>query len=98
MIPDRDAALAADFTERCTLARAHLRRQMEALGLRQQDGWRIAEVVRQNAQGGYELHMCPIHMRLKAPSDVECVVSIDLVHETVESECAPAPLAISAGR
>ena len=97
MSPDRDAAIAADFNERCALARKHLRRQMDALGMRVEDGWHIAELVRLKADGGYELHMCPQHPRFRAPPGVECVVSIDLVEEKVEAECAPSPLAAPAG-
>ena len=71
---------------------------MEALGLHERDGWKIAEIVRQRPDGGSELHMCPLHMRLKSPPGVECVVSIDPVEESVETDCAPSPFAISAGR
>ena len=92
MKTDPDYTLAATFTSRCAAARAHLRKEMEALGLHERDGWKIAEIVRRSADGGLELHMCPLHMRLKAPPGIECVVSIDPNEERVESECSPSPL------
>jgi hypothetical protein len=89
MNSDRDATLALAFHRRAAEARTHLRKQMEGLGLHEKDGWKIAESVRQRPDGGCELHMCPLHLRLKAPSGVECVVSIDPREEAVDAECTP---------
>jgi hypothetical protein len=89
MDSDHDLSLSAAFYRRAAEARAHLLKEMEALGLHEKDGWKIAESVRQRADGGCELHMCPLHLRLKAPAGVECVVSIDPTEEVVSADCTP---------
>lgn len=89
MAPEPDATLATAFQQRRAEARAHLAAQMKALGLDEADGWSIAESVRQRADGGCELHMRPLHLRLTAPDDLECVVKIDLTDETVDADCTP---------
>jgi hypothetical protein len=79
--------LAHTFAERCAAARAYLRREMEARGLHEKDGWRIAESIR--AVGPRtELVMRPIHLHLPTPDGIECVVEID-ENESIESHCEP---------
>ncbi|HXF80108.1 MAG TPA: hypothetical protein VN598_14670 [Usitatibacter sp.] len=79
--------LAQTFAERCEQARAYLRREMDERGLREQDGWCIAETMR--ATGGRtELVMRPLHLHLPAPDGLECIVEID-EDETIESNCEP---------
>jgi len=70
----REIALA--FATRIDLARSMLRQQMEARGLTQKAGWKISESLR-NVMGGTELVLRPIHLREKAPEDLECVVAIN---------------------
>ncbi|HZZ92346.1 MAG TPA: hypothetical protein VFE23_07275 [Usitatibacter sp.] len=88
MRAEREAEAAAILAERCMEARAHLRAEMERAGLRQCDGWEIAESVR-HAGGKSELIMRPLHMRLPTPPDIECVVSIEKSSAEVDSECEP---------
>lgn len=88
MITPHDAALAVAFSERCAAARAHLRRQMETLGLRERDGWKIVETVRQ-AGGGSEVVMRPLHLHLASPDGLECVVRIDGDAHTIDGHCEP---------
>lgn len=77
--------LAQTFAERCAEARAYLWREMNALGLREEDGWRIAETVRANGLRT-ELVMRPLHLHLAAPDGLECVVEID-ENEVIDSHC-----------
>lgn len=81
-----DAKMAAAFAARCEEARAVLRREMEAAGLYERDGWRIMETTRPGRRGS-ELVMRPIHMRLAAPPGLECVVWIDQDGTEVGSRC-----------
>lgn len=83
------AALSARFSEKLQQAHAYLRAEMKKLGLLEEDGWRIAEVVRECA-GGSELVLRPIHSRLDAPEGLECVVWLIEEPMRVGSECAPA--------
>jgi len=69
----RQIALA--FATRIDLARSMLRRQMDARGLTEKAGWRISESLR-NVLGGTELVLRPIHLREKAPEDLEAIVAI----------------------
>jgi hypothetical protein len=89
MNSERDVALALDFHARAAEARLHLRAQMESHGLHEADGWKISETVRQRPDGVCELHMCPLHLHLKAPPGIECVVSLDPEEKAVESDCTP---------
>ena len=89
MNPDRDTSLAQACHVRAAEARAHLRKQMEELGLHEKDGWKIAESVRQRPDGRCELHMCPLHLRLKAPDGIECVVTLDPQEQAVDADCTP---------
>ena len=88
MAETNDALVAARFAQACAEARIYLRRQMEELGLHERDGWKIVETVRQVA-GGSQLVMRPLHLRLAAPPDLECVVALDLASTTIDSNCAP---------
>ena len=83
-----DTHAARRFAKACAEARAYLRRHMEARGLYESDGWKIVESVRQ-AHGGSELVMRPLHLRLNAPDDLECVVSIDEDSSEVDVDCTP---------
>jgi hypothetical protein len=75
-VPDGSTGqLALAFSERRVLARSHLRLRMEALGLRERDGWKIVESVRA-VSGGTELVMRPMHLHLDAPADLECIVKV----------------------
>ena len=82
----QDAALAYEFAKRCEEARATLRQHMEARGLRAADGWRIHEISREGG-GGTEIVMRPIHLHLPAPSDLECVVSIQGPETPITTHC-----------
>ena len=81
-----DAKVAEAFAARCEEARNFLRKEMEAAGLRESDGWRIMETTRPG-KGGSVLVMRPIHMRLPSPHGMECVVWIDQQGTDVGSEC-----------
>ena len=83
-----DAIVAARFAKACEQARAHLLRLMEQRGLRARDGWKIVETVRQGP-GGTELVMRPLHLRIAAPPDLECVVGVDADSTAVDSSCSP---------
>ena len=80
--------VAARFAQACSEARRHLRAQMEQHGLHESDGWKIAESIRA-VQGGSELVMRPLHLRLQAPPWLECVVAIDEQTTAVETNCVP---------
>jgi len=88
MASSHDFQAATRFAKACVEARAYLRRHMEARGLYESDGWKIVETVRQ-ADGGSELVMRPLHLRLNAPDDLECVVSIDEDSTAVDVDCTP---------
>lgn len=81
-----DAMVAAAFAARCEESRAILRKEMEAAGLFERDGWRIMEMTRPG-RSGLELVMRPIHLRLPSPPGMECVVWIDEDGMDVGSEC-----------
>jgi len=82
-----ESDLASTFAQRRAEARAYLRREMEARGLCERDGWRIAETIRA-AGSRTELLMRPIHLHLPTPDGIECVVEID-ENEAIESHCEP---------
>ena len=82
----RDEEVAAVFAQRVAEARLYLRKEMEAYGLREADGWRISESVRQ-VDGGSELVLRPIHMTHVAPAELECVVHIDEEAAAIDSSC-----------
>jgi hypothetical protein len=83
-----DFASERAFAERYAAAIKHLRRAMEALGLHETQGWRISEST-QEAANGSRLVLRPIHSRLAAPPDVECIVWIDEDSGAVDAECSP---------
>ncbi|HUJ01058.1 MAG TPA: hypothetical protein VLY46_12530, partial [Usitatibacter sp.] len=62
----REHDLARTLAQRRAEARAHLHREMAALGLRVEDGWRIIETIRQNGTRT-ELYLRPIHLHLPTP-------------------------------
>jgi hypothetical protein len=79
--------IARTFAKRCEEARAYLRREMNARGLRVEDGWQIVETLRGDGRCT-ELVMRPIHLHLPWPEDLECVVEM---HEDqfIDSHCEP---------
>jgi len=81
----RSSSLAQAFSERCAVARAHLRREMEARGLHQSDGWDIMETTRDRADGS-EIVLRPLHLHLAAPDELECVVRIE-ADSAMDSNC-----------
>lgn len=83
------AALSARFAEKMREAHAYLRDEMNKLGLLEENGWRIAEVVRE-CPGGSELVLHPVHSRLDSPKGLECVVWFIEEPARVGSECMPA--------
>ena len=83
-----DGAVEKAFAERYAAALAHLRAQMDALGLHQSKGWRISETTAE-AKGGFRLILRPIHTRLPSPEGVECVVWIDEGLGTAHADCLP---------
>ena len=83
------AMLSARFAEKHRQAHAYLREEMEKLGMRETDGWKITEFLRERP-GGSELVLRPIHVRLDPPEGLECVVWF-LEHPVrVGAECAAA--------
>jgi hypothetical protein len=83
-----DKLAATRFARACEDARAHLRKEMEARGLHERDGWKIVETMRQ-ARGGSELVMRPLHLHKLAPADLECVVAIDEDAASIDVDCSP---------
>lgn len=81
-----DLHLAARLSAEYTAARHQLRQHMRARCLYESDGWGIAETTRRH-EGKLQLVLRPVHLRLPAPVDLECVVSIDDATETVEGKC-----------
>ena len=88
MISLRDTLASLSFSRRRAEALAHLRAEMEKLGMHEADGWHIVETTRQVADGS-ELVMRPLHMHLPTPEGLECVVHIDEIGSTVEAHCEP---------
>ena len=84
---ENEIHLARSFAAQCEEARAYLRREMRARGLRDEDGWRIAETLRSVGRRT-ELVMRPIHLHLPAPDGLECVVEIH-ENEAIDSHCEP---------
>ena len=83
-----DGDIERAFAERYAAARRHLRNAMEALGLREADGWRISEATQETA-GGSRVVLRPIHTRLTPPQDIECTVWIDEDDGSVDADCVP---------
>jgi len=61
---------------------------MQALGLREDDGWKVVEFVR-DTRFGSELVLRPIHTWLQTPRDLECVVWVRDEDGNVQSTCDP---------
>src|SRR4051812_39665327 len=91
MAKERDHQLAEEFTAHRAKAHAHLRHEMDALGMTAAEGWRIAESTRE-VVGGLEMVLRPIHRYLPSPPGLECIVRIETPVEVVESECHPTPI------
>ena len=83
-----DVQTAKAFAERYAAARAHLRREMNAVGLTEAQGWFITEYARE-ASGGSQVVLRPLHLHLKPPPGLECIVWVDEAGTTVEAECTP---------
>ena len=83
------AALTAKFAEKHRQAHDFLKSEMTRLGLLEEQGWSIAEIVRE-CPGGSELVLRPIHMRQEAPAGLECVVWFIEEPANVGAECMPA--------
>jgi hypothetical protein len=81
-----DSALAEAFAAKRDEARRTLRGHMEARGLLEKDGWRIVETVR-HRQGRTELVLKPMHLRLDAPPNLECVVAIEEPGWGITADC-----------
>jgi hypothetical protein len=84
----KDTSVAHAFASKCEQARADLRKHMLLRGLREEDGWVIAETMRQ-ADGGTVLVMRPMHMKLTSPPDLECSCSVDEPGTKVSAQCNP---------
>ena len=69
-------SLASDVSGRLKAARDSLHRQMEALGLTADKGWRISEELRHTVEGT-EWTFRPIHLREHPPAGLESRVAID---------------------
>ena len=74
-VDKQDEALAAAVRAKIAEARSDLARRMAEAGLRERDGWRVAEELR-SLPSGTQFVFRPIHTRLDAP-DIEATVSID---------------------
>jgi hypothetical protein len=61
--------------------------EMAKLGLRREDGWTITEFTRED-KGGTQLVLRPMHLRLKAPEGLECVVGIVEDGGDIEANCS----------
>ncbi len=72
---NQDEVLSAAVLARLVAARQSVAAQMAKLGLREQDGWRIAEELRTSPYGT-QFVLRPIHMRLDSPG-FEATVTID---------------------
>ena len=81
-----EPSLTREFVARCEETRLLLRKHMQERGLFERDGWNISETTRFR-DGKTELVMRPIHMRLPAPDDLECIVTIDEPGSSIESDC-----------
>lgn len=83
-----DFLLSEAFARQLKDAEAHLRREMDALGLTQERGWSIAQFIRHSEETGVEAVLRPLHMSLDPPPGLECVVRIEHAH-VAEAECSP---------
>ena len=67
--------LASEVVRRIAAAKEQLLRDMAALGLKREDGWRIVEELRTTV-GGTQFVFRPVHLRKDSP-DLEATVAID---------------------
>jgi hypothetical protein len=88
MLNGMDQEIERLFAARYEAARKHLRAMMETLGLHESEGWRISEIT-QETEGGSRVVLRPIHTRLVAPPDVECIVWIHEEDGAVDADCVP---------
>ena len=68
--------LATDISGRLKAARDLLQKQMDALGLTADKGWRVSEELRHTVEGTEWLFR-PIHLRDHPPSGLSASVCID---------------------
>ena len=80
--------LSAELAEKLQHAHAFLRAEMKKLGLLEEHGWSIAEIVRE-CPGGSELVLRPLHLKLEPPAGLECVVWFIEEPARIGAECAP---------
>ena len=81
-----DGELSARLAERLKETEALLWEHMARAGLHAADGWRITQFTRER-EGGTELVLRPIHLRLKPPDGLECIVGIVEGGGDITSEC-----------
>jgi hypothetical protein len=81
-VPD----LAREVRARLDAAKAHLRMLMEERGLHASDGWAVVEFARETPDG-MAIVLKPLHRRLPAPDDLECVISVRTDTAAVDSDC-----------
>lgn len=81
-----DEQLVLQFSAKVNAAREQLLAHMKEAGLRLEDGWRIAEELRQY-DGKTELVLWPVHRLHEAPEELRCVVMIDEPAELIEMDC-----------
>lgn len=86
MANEHDLRVTQEFSAKCAEAEASLWREMEALGLRKSDGWRIIELTR-GVHQGTEMVLRPVHSTLPTPEGLECVVLIEEHGHAVHSVC-----------
>lgn len=84
--PEHDVRIAKEFAAKCAEAEGRLWREMEALGLRKGDGWRIVELTR-GVHRGTEMVLRPVHSTLTPPDGLECVILIEEHGHAVHSVC-----------
>jgi len=78
--------LARAFLAERRRAEKYLWAEMAKLGLRKEDGWSIRELTRED-QGGTQIVLRPMHMFLRAPEGLECIVGIVEEDGTVSGRC-----------
>ena len=81
----RDEGLSSEFGARCGDAREQLLKHMAERGLREADGWRIHEFIR-DVGSHTEIVYVPIHRYLAAP-ELECACIINESTSSTSAEC-----------
>ena len=82
-----DDQLSAALSAEIAKAEAYLWSEMQRMGLRREDGWKITQSTR-DGRGGSEIVLRPIHLRLPTPDGLECVVHIVESGTSVDTECS----------